>query len=118
VSALLSVSEKVGSGAVTLYLEGELDLQDAEALQRRLDHLQQTYRGRLVIDLRGLDFLGSAGVAVLVRAESYARRDGWVLEIRQGGPQIRRVFEVCGLLDELPFVEGDGRTARSGSRFQ
>lgn len=103
---VLGIEELRGSGRVTLRVHGELDAAGSEPLRDRLDVLRRTYRGRLVIDLRGVTFIASAGVAVLVEADAYARRDGWVLELRQGPPEVRRVFEVSGLLDRLPFTGG------------
>ena len=104
-SPALSINERRDRSAITLYLVGELELEGAELLRVRLDELRRTYRGRLILDLRGLQFVASAGIAVLIAAEAYARRDGWVLEVRPGPPQVQRVFDICGLGDALPFTD-------------
>ncbi len=76
----------------------------SEHLRRRLETLRRTYRGRLVIDLGGRDFVPSTGIATLIDADAYARRDGWVLQLRPGPPEVQRVFALCGLLRRLPFT--------------
>src|SRR4051812_1726477 len=103
--APLTIDERRGRGAVTLVLDGELDLAGARLLSEHLAHLRRTYRGRLVLDLRGLTWVDSSAVGVLASADAYARQDGWVLEIVQGPPEIQRVFALCGMLDQLPFRE-------------
>jgi anti-anti-sigma factor len=74
-----------------------------QALEARLDQLRRTYRGRLAIDLSEVTFVSSSGIAVVVHAHRYAQHDGWVLELRQGPPDVRRVVQICGLADRLPF---------------
>jgi anti-anti-sigma factor len=103
--AVLQIDERRHAGQITLALSGELDIVGGERLRSRLDDLRRTYRGRLVIDLGGLTFLSSTGIAVLVQADRYAQAGGWRLELRQGPPEVRRVFELCGLLDHLPFTQ-------------
>jgi anti-anti-sigma factor len=101
---VLRIDEHRHRGTVTLALAGELDIAGGDVLRERLETLKRTYRGRLVIDLTGVTFIASTGIAVLVHAYGYAQRDGWRLELRPGPPAVRRVFELCGLDDRLPFI--------------
>jgi anti-anti-sigma factor len=100
---VLHIDEHRHRGTIRLALSGELDIVGGQALEARLDQLRRTYRGRLVIDLSVVTFVSSTGIAVLVHAHSYAQHDGWVLELRQGPSDVRRVFQICGLADRLPF---------------
>lgn len=100
---VLQVDEHRHRGTITLTLHGELDIAGGEVLRARLDELRRTYRGRLVIDLSGLEFVSSTGIAVLMHAHRYARGGGWVLQLRPGPPMVQRVFEIAGLDDRLPF---------------
>jgi anti-anti-sigma factor len=92
-------------GRVTLTLAGELDMTTTPRLKKYLSTLAQTHQGPIVIDLRQLTFLDSTGITALVAANGYARRDGWSLTIVNGSGQIRRVFEISGLSDVLPFAD-------------
>jgi anti-sigma B factor antagonist len=99
------IDERHGGGALTLRLRGELDLEGASCLRAHLERLQRSYRGRLVLDLGEVEFIQSAGIAVLLEADGYARRDGWMLEIRPGPAHVQRVLRFTGVLDHLPFTE-------------
>jgi anti-anti-sigma factor len=101
--APLTIDERRGLGRISLVLDGELDLSGTRHLAEHLAQLRRTYRGRLVLDLRGLTWVDSSALGVLISADAYARQDGWVLEIVPGAPEIQRVFARCGLLDQLPF---------------
>jgi anti-sigma B factor antagonist len=92
-------------GRATLTLVGELDMATTPGLKKHLTTLARTHKGLVVIDLRQLTFLDSTGIAALVEADSYARRDGWNLAIVKGPPQVQRVLELCGLTEVLPLAD-------------
>jgi anti-anti-sigma factor len=100
---VLRIDEHRHRGTIRLALSGELDITGGQALEAQLDALRRTYRGRLVIDLSEVTFVSSTGIAVLVHADRHAQHGGWLLELRHGPPDVRRVFEICGLADRLPF---------------
>ena len=86
---------------------GELDLSsaaDAEAAIVSATALMQ----RVTIDLRGLDFIDSSGVALLVRAERRARRRGATLTVVAGAGPVTRLLQLCGLDRELAIVHDPG----------
>ena len=81
---------------------GELDLSTAPELNRVLDELNGDY-AHVLLDLDGLEFMDSTGLAVIVHAELLASRNGQRLTIRCNSPAVRRLFAVTGLKDELVF---------------
>ena len=84
---------------------GELDVDTVRQLEARLRELREVGFVRIVLDLRKLAFLGSAGLRLLVQEHELARRDGHELALVAGPPAVQRAAELCGLLDHLPFVE-------------
>ncbi len=58
---------------------GELDLATVETLRAALDGHQEP--GRLVLDLRGLSFIDSTGLHLLVALHQRAQRDGFQLTL-------------------------------------
>ncbi len=86
---------------VRIALAGELDL-------ARAPEVEQVLRGngvaQRVLDLRELTFMDSSGLRLILSAHAAARRDGAILEIVPGPPSVQRVFEICGVEDELRFV--------------
>jgi anti-anti-sigma factor len=105
--------EAIADGRLTIALSGELDIATAPAVLQCLDGHRGSHRGPVLVDLRGLSFLDSSGLRVLIAADSYARSDGWDLRILllESSP-IRRALEVSGLERMLPveLVEGPAPT--------
>jgi anti-sigma B factor antagonist len=94
-----------GHGQVRVVPVGELDVATGAVLDRTLRELVDSGFDHLVVDLRGVEFMDSSGLRVLLRLDEAARRDGCDLALIAGPPAVQRVFEVTGVLDRLTFVE-------------
>jgi anti-anti-sigma factor len=101
----LRIERLTDEQGVVLLLVGELDLESAPELDRQLRELEQTNPGRLLIDLAGLDFMDSSGLAVMVRAGRSARDNGHHLVLRPGPTQVQRLFELTGVLQRFVFED-------------
>jgi anti-anti-sigma factor len=93
---------------------GELDLRTVAQLREQLDELLNAGFTRLVIDLRKLEFMDSSGLSLLLNTHRAAQQEGWQLSLIQGGHAVRRVFEITGLLDRLPFEPASTSRASGG----
>jgi anti-sigma B factor antagonist len=93
--------------------QGELDLATAETLRSALDAaIAETLcaaldgmetGARLVLDLRGLSFIDSTGLHLLVTLDQRAKRDGLQLTLLAPAGPINRAIQICGLDRILPF---------------
>jgi anti-anti-sigma factor len=93
---------------------GELDLATVETLRNALDAaVAETLRAaldgmehgaRLVLDLRGLSFIDSTGLHLLVALNERAQRDGFQLMLLAPAAPADRAIQVCGLDRTLPFA--------------
>jgi anti-anti-sigma factor len=95
------------STSVTIHLEGELDFAAAFDVELRLEEAIRE-ADAVVVDLTGLRFIDSTGLRAILEARRLAQTAGVELRIVPGPPEIQRVFEVTGLLDELPFEPAAG----------
>ncbi|MGH9057858.1 MAG: STAS domain-containing protein [Acidimicrobiales bacterium] len=91
--APLTISNAEDGGGIVISLEGELDLSSAPQLREAIDEALESKPDHLVLDLHGLRFMDSSGIAVLVHTQ--ARIDS--LTLRQPAELIRRVLEITGL---------------------
>jgi anti-anti-sigma factor len=85
-------------------LHGELDLFSVERAEEAIRRCAD--RKRLVtIDLRELEFMDSSGIALLVRMNALARRDGFDLLVTRGSHGVQRVLELSGVAGHLTQVD-------------
>ena len=79
-----------------LELAGELDLESANALGALVgEHLDAGFP-RLVLDLRAVTFMDSAGLRVLLETRRDARARGVEIFLSPGPPGVQRIFDVTG----------------------
>jgi anti-anti-sigma factor len=98
-------TEPDGSGAQIVKLIGEIDISNADAIGRELDRVvagtstatSTRTSGRVIIDLEGLEFMDSSGIAMLLRAVGGSAS----VEIRNPSRVVRRIIECTGLTDVL-----------------
>jgi stage II sporulation protein AA (anti-sigma F factor antagonist) len=83
---------------LTVHLSGELDHHCAKKVRQEMDRLlADTAIKELVLDLRGLEFMDSSGIGVLMgRYRTLSKRGGRMRVCNLSG-QVERVFNVSGL---------------------
>jgi anti-anti-sigma factor len=104
----LTISSAVEDGAVSLSLEGELDLAGARQMEESLAAVERERPARLVVDLGRLQFIDSTGLRLLLQADARAKQGGYELVLRPGEAAVQRVFEVTGALEILSFESAPG----------
>ena len=82
---------------------GELDVATVETLRAALGAVRSA--GRLRLDLRGLSFIDSTGLHLLVALHQRTQRDGCQLTILAPAAPIDRAIRLCGLDEWLPFAD-------------
>jgi anti-sigma B factor antagonist len=86
--------------------KGELDLSGAAILEAELDRLaEEPELGSVVLDLRGLEFMDSSGLRLVVLADMRAREAGRQFSLVRGGDTVHRVFEITRMSERLDFVD-------------
>jgi anti-sigma B factor antagonist len=107
-----SISVAEVDGRAQLILRGELDLATAPELEQllieRIDASED-----VVVDLRGLEFMDSSGIRVLVAAHTRAGRTGTRVLIVRPEPDsaVAKIVEVAGLDRELNILDGPPQAA-------
>ncbi len=102
--------------AQVLAVSGELDLAAASSLEEELDRALTSGSQLIVVDLKGLDFIDSTGLSVLVRAHQRAQEAGLDLGLVNPGAQVERLLSLTGLAQRLTLDDGlQERVAGNGS---
>jgi anti-sigma B factor antagonist len=104
--------EKLADG-VCVALAGEVDLSRSPELRSALLELVKTRPVRLVVDLSGVPYMDSSGVATLVEALQQQRRHQGKMVLCGLQPKVRSIFEIARLDMVFTIVEDPGK-ARLG----
>lgn len=90
-----------------MILSGDLDIASASALKEMLLDTSREGTTGITLDLRGLTFMDSTGLFMILFAKELADTNGYDLSLIPGPPKIQRIFELTALLDLLPFQPGE-----------
>ena len=92
-------------GVVTVAPTGELDLGTAPLLDAAMSYQRDLGIDTLVVDLRGVSFIDSSGVHLLLRWAQDASRGNLELRVLPGPERVQKVFELTGVLEALGFED-------------
>lgn len=112
----LTVSQVLDLGALTirshrsadahvLALEGELDVASASDVEAALVAIEAAARPveSVIVDLRGLTFIDSTGLRLLIEASDRAETATYRLRLLQPKDSVFRVCVIAGIDTLLPF---------------
>jgi len=83
--------------AVVVEAAGDIDLHRSTTFQQGLLDVARGGPERIVLDLAGVGYMDSSGVASLVKLLARVRRDGVELKLAGLTPRVRSVFEITRL---------------------
>jgi anti-sigma B factor antagonist len=117
----VNLSTRQGDGNVIVALCGELDVADAMCVAATLADVAAR-EPEIIVDLAGLDFIDSSGVAALARGRKHARIAGGDLLLAAPQQQVLRVLTLTRMIEDFlvhatvdEAVRGAGRPRRSAA---
>ncbi|WP_433558232.1 STAS domain-containing protein [Pseudonocardia xinjiangensis] len=84
------------TGTAVLEVEGEVDTLTAPRFSSAVDELMSSHEPTLVVDLSGVTFLASSGLAVLIQAAHRAEERSARLRLVAATRAVRRPLEITG----------------------
>ena len=114
----VDLTTRDGDGHVIVALRGELDVADATEVVAAFAMIVAR-QPEVIVDLAGLEFIDSSGVAALARARKLARHAGGDLLLAAPRRAVLRVLTLTRLIDVFPaHARGDeaaGHTRRTAA---
>jgi anti-sigma B factor antagonist len=89
-------ADTANGAASVVVLSGEVDLRHSPALRRALMELMLEKRP-VAVDLSGVEYIDSSGIAGLVEAYQMARRNGTRFALAAVSDPVRRVLQLARL---------------------
>ena len=95
----MTIEKKINQDEVTLVVSGRLDTQTAPELENELDSILSGVK-ELVFDFSGLEYVSSAGLRVILKAQKVMNTQG-SMKLTGVNDSIMEVFDITGFLDIL-----------------
>jgi anti-sigma B factor antagonist len=91
--------------AVVVGVEGELDILTAPRLAARLNGVIRASAADVVLDLRNVEFMDSAGLQILLNTRRRLLRDSRTLSVMYDDGPVKQVIELARLGDTLRVID-------------
>lgn len=102
---MMNISTAFAAGRLTIYLAGELDHHEARGAIRSIDELLDEYLPRdCVLDMSGLSFMDSSGIALIIRMSRRMKNLGGRAWIENPAKQPLRVIDTSGIDRLVPVA--------------
>jgi anti-anti-sigma factor len=101
----LTTEVREAEGATLVALFGELDISEIETVEKTLAAAEAKQPRVLILDLRGLEFMDSSGIRLVVEADLRARENDRRLLVIRGSDAVHRVLTIALLDKRLEFVD-------------
>jgi anti-sigma B factor antagonist len=105
---LLELTVERTDDVLRLVLAGELDISSAARVEREISLLEDQAPRVLILDLRGLGFMDSTGLRIVVSANARAEQAGRRLVVVRGPEAVQRIFRITRLEERLEMVADPG----------
>ncbi|MBD5515580.1 MAG: STAS domain-containing protein [Lachnospiraceae bacterium] len=96
----MTITKNTENGVLTLALEGRLDTNTAPELETEIGADLTADVQTLVLDLKDLEYISSAGLRVLLAAQKKMNKQGNMV-VKNANDMIMDVFQVTGFIDIL-----------------
>jgi anti-sigma B factor antagonist len=103
----LQIAERVVGGVTILDMQGRLVLDETEFFRRRLDELIRQNRLQIVLNLKAVTYIDSAGVGMMVGKYLSVRRLGGDIKLLHLSPRSYRVMTITKLLTVFEAFESE-----------
>jgi anti-sigma B factor antagonist len=88
-------------------LKGRLDATNAPDLERELTPIIEGTEGTLLINMKDLDYISSAGLRTLLLGAKLLKNKGGALALCALQEAVREVFDIAGFTELFPIYESE-----------
>jgi anti-anti-sigma factor len=103
----ISQHENTDKALLRLELNGGLNTDTAPELERILADGIAAHWQMVLLDMRHLDYISSAGLRVVFKAAKALKSDGRSLAVTNRQPQIEKVFEILQALPDMAVFSSE-----------
>jgi len=97
----VTVDRNIVRGATMAAISGRIGIEEANELQRRFDDVFKSGRPWVVLSMKDVDFICSAGMGTLLSAVGEARKGGGEVIFTDISPKVRTIFEFLDIWDYI-----------------
>jgi anti-sigma B factor antagonist len=92
----VDIPEKPVGTVCVIFLNGRLDAYAANDVEKKMDSLFAAAKAQLVVNLKGLEYISSSGLRVLLAGLKRVRKQQGDIRLACLQPYVKEVFDIAG----------------------
>ena len=103
--AIEVASIEIGNGAVTVSIQGDIDMGSSTQVRDHLVPLFKNNQKAVVVDLSGVNYIDSSGIATLVEGLQWSHSSKNIFRLTGLTPMVQDVFDIARLSTVFEIFE-------------
>lgn len=110
----MDVSFQIINNCLIVKIIGELDHHSSQEIRKRIDdEIVNKNPKNIVFDMQKMSFMDSSGVGVILGRFKTIVRNGGKAAMVNVNPQVRRIYDICGLKKIIPIYDSISNTLQN-----
>ncbi|MFC1548906.1 STAS domain-containing protein [Candidatus Omnitrophota bacterium] len=109
----MQISYEENSGVSVFRVEGDIDINTSPDIKKSFDKAISEKKDKIVINLEGVGYVDSSGLATLVEILKNMRAYGGKLKLANLSPKVKGLFEITKLDKLFDIVSGEEEAVNS-----
>ena len=93
----MKISQKQNNGITIFNIDGDIDINSSPDMREAFEDIANTKTMRIVVNLSGVSYVDSSGLATLVEMLKKTRTYGGKLRLGNLAPKVKSLFEITKL---------------------
>lgn len=95
-------------------IDGDIDHHTCEEIRNKVDQeINRRNPRSIIFDMKNVNFMDSSGIGVLIGRYKLIMANGGIAAMIDLKPQIKRVYDICGLKKIIPIYENEKAAVES-----
>ncbi|MGB7605073.1 MAG: anti-sigma F factor antagonist [Lutisporaceae bacterium] len=89
-------------------IDGDIDHHTCEEIRNKVDQeINRRNPKSIIFDMKNVNFMDSSGIGVIIGRYKLIMTSGGITTMINVKPQIKRVYDICGLKKIIPIYENE-----------
>lgn len=95
-------------------IDGDIDHHTCEEIRTKIDNeIMRRSPKNIIFDMKNVNFMDSSGIGVVIGRYKLIMDKGGIAAMVNVKPQIKRVYDICGLKKIIPIYETETQAVQN-----
>lgn len=110
----MNVGFDLTDNKLIIRIDGDIDHHTCEEIRNKIDNeIMRRDPKNIIFDMKNVNFMDSSGIGVIIGRYKLVMAKGGAAAMVNVKPQIKRVYEICGLKKIIPIFTSENQAVEN-----